>query len=143
MARAIRRRLTDDHGLRPSDCGVAFRRTAPVLGLARQVFAEYDLPLDPVAGEPLANRPLGVWVRRLLRLPAEGWRRRDLITVLRSGFIDRRRWGLDPPEVAHIARLGRAHHLWAGREATDAAYEALPQGCGQIEDFIRRRIEGS
>ena len=119
MARAIKRRLTDDRRLRPSDCGVTFRRLGPVLALARQVFAEYDLPLDPVAGEPLANRPLGVWVRRLLRLPADGWRLRDLIPVLASGFIDRARWGLDPPEVARIARLGRAHHLWGGREALD------------------------
>ena len=130
MARAIKRRLTDDRGLRPSDCGVTFRRTGAVLGLARQVFAEYDLPLDPVAGEPLANRPLGVWLRRLLRLPAEGWRLRDLITVLRSGFIDRHRWGLDPPEVARIARLGRAHHLWAGREALDRL-AALEPASGQ------------
>lgn len=119
MARAIKRRLTDDRSLRPSDCGVTFRRLGPVLGLARQVFAEYDLPLDPVAGEPLANRPLGVWVRRLLRLPAEGWRLRDLITVLGSGFIDRRRFGLDPPEITRIARRGRQHHLWAGRDALD------------------------
>ena len=126
MARAIKRRLTDDHNLRPSDCGVTFRRIAPVLGLARQVFAEYDLPLDPVAGEPLANRPLGVWVRRLLRLPAEGWRLRDLITVLRSGFIDRDRWGLDPPAIARIARLGREQHRWAGREALDRLAESAP-----------------
>ena len=119
MARAIKRRLTADHSLRPSDCGVTFRRIGPVLGLARQVFAEYDLPLDPVAGEPLANRPLGVWVRRLLRLPTEGWRLRDLITVLRSGFIDRGRWGLDSPAIARIARLGREQHRWAGREALD------------------------
>ena len=130
MARAIKRRLTDDHGLRPSDCGVTFRRLGPVLGLARQVFAEYDLPLDPVAGEPLANRPLGVWLRRLLRLPADGWRLRDLITVLGSGFIDRARWGLDPPEVARIARLGRSRHLWGGREALDrlAAHAARRDG---------------
>ena len=126
MARAIKRRLTGDHSLRPSDCGVTFRRIAPVLGLARQVFAEYDLPLDPVAGEPLANRPLGVWVRRLLRLPAEGWRLRDLITVLRSGFIDRDRWGLDPPAIARIARLGREQHRWAGREALDRLAESAP-----------------
>ncbi|MDE0220958.1 MAG: PD-(D/E)XK nuclease family protein [Spirochaetaceae bacterium] len=119
MARAIKRRLTDDRSLRPSDCGVTFRRLGPVLGLARQVFAEYDLPLDPVAGEPLANRPLGVWMRRLLRLPAEGWRLRDLITVLGSGFIDCRRFGLDPWQITRIARCGRQHHLWAGRDALD------------------------
>ncbi len=127
MARAIKRRLNDDRSLRPSDCGVTFRRLGPILGLARQVFAEYDLPLDPVAGEPLANRPLGVWVRRLLRLPAEGWRLRDLITVLGSGFIDRRRFGLDRWEITRIARCGRQHHLWAGRDALDRLAVLAPK----------------
>ena len=127
MARAIKRRLTGDRSLRPSDCGVTFRRLGPILGLARQVFAEYDLPLDPVAGEPLANRPLGVWVRRLLRLPAEGWRLRDLITVLGNGFIDHRRFGLDPWEITRIARCGRQHHLWAGRAALDRLAVLAPK----------------
>ena len=143
MARAIKRRLTDDRRLRPSDCGVTFRRLGPVLGLARQVFAEYDLPLDPVAGEPLANRPLGVWVRRLLRLPAEGWRLRDLITVLGSGFIDRRRFGLDPWEITRIARRGRQHHLWAGRDALDRlAVLALKQEQESPAGTVSKREQG-
>lgn len=125
MARSIKRRLTEDRRLRPSDCGVTFRTLGPVLGLARQVFAEYDLPLDPVAGEPLANRPLGVWIRRLLRLPAEGWRLRDLITVLGSGFTNRKRWQLDPPAITRIARRGRLHHLWAGHDALDRLAAAI------------------
>ena len=125
MARSIKRRLTEDRRLRPSDCGVTFRTLGPVLGLARQVFAEYDLPLDPVAGEPLANRPLGVWIRRLLRLPAEGWRLRDLITVLGSGFTNRKRWQLDPPAITRIARRGRLHHLWAGHDALDRLTAAI------------------
>ena len=125
MARAIKRRLTGDRSLRPSDCGVTFRTLGPVLGLARQVFAEYDLPLDPVAGEPLANRPLGVWIRRLLRLPAEGWRLGDLIAVLGSGFTNRARWALDDWAVGRIARHGREHRLWAGRDALDRLAAAL------------------
>ena len=125
MARAIKRRLTGDRSLRPSDCGVTFRRLGPVLGLARQVFAEYDLPLDPVAGEPLANRPLGVWIRRLLRLPAEGWPLRDLIAVLGSGFTNRARWALDEWAVGRIARHGREHRLWAGRDTLDRLAAAL------------------
>lgn len=125
MARAIKRRLTGDRSLRPSDCGVTFRRLGPVLGLARQVFAEYDLPLDPVAGEPLANRPLGVWIRRLLRLPAEGWRLGDLIAVLGSGFTNRARWALDDWAVGRIARHGREHRLWAGRDSLDRLAAAL------------------
>ena len=123
IARSIKRRLTEDRTLRPSDCGVAFRRLGPALGLARQVFAEYDLPLDPVAGEPLANRPLGIWIRRLLRMPEEGWRLRDLVATLSSGFIDGDRWGLDAQSLAAVSRRGRKENLWAGRGALDRLAE--------------------
>ena len=88
IARQIKQRLTDNPALRPSDCAVAFRQALPYLSLARQVFAEYDLPLDPAAGERLSARPLGVWLRRLLRLAQDGWRLRDLAAALSSGFID-------------------------------------------------------
>ena len=57
IARQIKQRLTDEPSLRPSDFAVAFRQAAPHLGLARQVFSEYDLPLDPAAGDPLSARP--------------------------------------------------------------------------------------
>ena len=63
IARQIKQRLTDEPSLRPSDFAVAFRQATPHLGLARQVFSEYDLPLDPAAGEPLSARPLGAWLR--------------------------------------------------------------------------------
>lgn len=125
MAREVKQRLTDEPGLRPSDCVIAFRQITPYLGLARQVFAEYDLPLDPAAGESLASRPLGAWLRRLLHLASGGWRLRDLVAVLASGFSDRARWGLDRGDVARVARYGRERHLWAGTAALGRIVEAL------------------
>ena len=116
IARQIKQRLTDDPSLRPSDCAVAFRQVSPYLGLARQVFAEYDLPLDPAAGERLNTRPLGVWLRRLLHLAQDGWRLRDLAAVLSSGFIDLGRWRLTPDDVARFTRHGRKNNLWAGQD---------------------------
>ena len=137
IARSIKRTLTEDRSLRPSDCGVTFRRLGPTIGLARQIFAEYDLPLDPVAGEPLANRPLGIWVRRLLRLPEEGWRLRDLIATLSSGFIDRDRWGLDAWAITSISRRGRKEKLWAGREALERlAQLTLPPDAQSAEQSL-------
>ena len=125
IARQIKQRLTEDPRLRPSDCAVAFRQVSPYLALARQVFAEYDLPLDPAAGERLNTRPLGVWLRRLLHLAQDGWRLRDLTTVLSSGFIDLSRWGLSPGDVARFTRQGREANLWAGRDVLERIADSL------------------
>ena len=125
IARQIKQRLTDEPSLRPSDCAVAFRQASPYLGLARQVFEEYDLPLDPAAGERLATRPLGVWLRRALYLARDGWHLRDVDAVLSSGFVDLRRWGLSHGRVAWYARRGREKHLWAGWDALRRIVEGL------------------
>ena len=130
IARQIKQRLTDEPSLRPSDCAVAFRQASPYLGLARQVFEEYDLPLDPAAGERLAARPLGVWLRRALYLARDGWHLRDVDAVLSSGFVDLRRWGLSQDHVARFARRGSQAHLWAGWDALQRIVEALRTDAG-------------
>lgn len=125
IARQIKQRLTDEPSLRPSDCAVAFRQASPYLSLARQVFAEYDLPLDPAVGERLSDRPLGIWLRRLLRLAQDGWRLRDLAVVLSSGFVDLDRWGLSRGLVALFVRRGRESLLWGGRDRLGDIVESL------------------
>ena len=125
IARQIKQRLTDNPALRPSDFAVTFRRISPHLSLARQVFAEYDLPLDPAAGERLNSRPLGAWLRRLLHISLDGWRLRDVVGVLSSGFVDLARWQMTSEDVARFARWARKNHLWAGQEALDRASEGL------------------
>lgn len=122
IARAIKEALAADPSLRPSDCAVAFRRATPHLALARRVFAEYGLPFDPAAGERLAERPFGAWVLGLLRLPAHDWRLTRVATLLRSAFLDRRRWGVDGDTADRALRAGRAHRRFAGL----AALRALP-----------------
>ena len=117
IAREIKDLLTRERSLRPSDCAVAFRRLGPNLALAREVFSEYDLPLDPAAGEPLARRPFGVFARRLIRLGVDGWRLRDLAALLRSDFVDLRRWRLRRGDAGDIMRFGRRQSLWSGLDA--------------------------
>ena len=94
VARSIKDRLTSNAALRPSDFVVVFRQVSPHLSLARRVFSEAKLPLDPAAGERLpAGRPFGAWLLKLLRLGTHGWRARDVADVLGAGFIDGTRWG--------------------------------------------------
>ena len=114
IARAIKQRLGEEDELRPSDVAVAFRQASQHLALARRVFAEYELPFDPAAGERLASRPFGTWVLALLRLPARDWRLTRLAELLRSAFLDRRRWGIEGNTAEHLLRVGRRRQLMSG-----------------------------
>ena len=114
IARAIKQRLGEEDALRPSDVTVAFRQASQHLALARRVFAEYELPFDPAAGERLASRPFGTWVLALLRLPSHDWRLTRLAELLRSAFLDRRRWGIEGDTIDHLLRIGRRRQLMSG-----------------------------
>ena len=142
IARQIKQRLTDEPSLRPSDFAVAFRQVTPHLGMARQVFSEYDLPLDPAAGDPLSARPLGAWLRRLMHLARDGWHLRDLVAVLSSGFVALRRWGLSRGDVAAFARRARGNNLWAGLHALGRVLDGLRSEAGDPEkgDEARERL---
>lgn len=125
IARSIKARIDADRALRPSDFAVVFRRVTPHLGLARQVFAEYRLPLDPAAGERPSERPFGTWLLRLLRLPEHEWRLLDVLDVVASGFFNDRRSGLTPGMAAQLRRIGRGHDLWRGIEVLRRMPEAV------------------
>lgn len=125
IARWIKARLDADRALRPSDFAVVFRRATPHLPLARRVFEEYRLPLDPAAGERLAERPLGTWLMRLLRLAEHDWRLLDVLDVMAAGFFERGRHDLSPGALAGLRRTGRSHSLWGGLEALRRLPEAI------------------
>ncbi len=134
IARAIKQRLGEEGALRPSDVAVTFRQASQHLALARRVFAEYDLPFDPAAGERLASRPFGTWVLALLRLPAHDWRLTRLAELLRSAFLDRRRWGVEADTADHLLRVGRRQNLLSGIERLEALTQALDDQAARAED---------
>ena len=134
IARAIKQRLGEDDALRPSDMAVAFRQASQHLALARRIFAEYELPFDPAAGERLASRPFGTWVLGLLRLPTHDWRLTRLAEVFRSAFLDRRHWGIEADTVDHLLRVGRRQHLLSGLERLQALTEALNDEAARAGD---------
>ena len=131
IARAIKQTLAGDASLRPSDFAVVFRQATPHLTLARRVFAEYDLPFDPAAGERLASRPFGAWVLQLLRLPAHDWRLTRVAELLRSAFLDRGVWAVEGDTVDHALRVGRRSRLFAGLDALRRLPRALLREAGE------------
>ncbi len=138
IARAIKQRLGEDDALRPSDVAVAFRQASQHLALARRVFAEYDLPFDPAAGERLASRPLGTWVLALLRLPAHDWRLTRLTELLRSAFLNRRPWGVGADTGDHLLRIGRKQRLLSGLDRLLELTQALDAEAARVEEADRR-----
>lgn len=132
IARSIKQRLAEDAALRPSDFAVAVRRVGPYLAAARRVFREFELPLDPAAGERLAERPFGVWMLRLLRLGVRGWRLLDALDAFGAGFFAAERAGFRNRDLERLRRLGRGHDLWSGldtlRRLPEAARSDVPDG---------------
>ena len=146
IARLIKQRLKKEPELRPSDFVIAFRQVVPHLALARQVFAEYELPLDPVAGEPLRDQPLGAWLRRLLHLGRDGWRLADATSVLDSGFMNLGWWKLTKEDVHTFARKAGAMNSWRGYPALLRSVEALEdkrvqEGMRSALDELRTLLE--
>lgn len=131
IARSIKARLDADRTLRPSDFAVVFRQASPHLALARRVFAEYRLPLDPAAGERLAERPLGTWLMRLLRLAEHEWRLLDILDVMSAGFFDRARYETSRNALAGLRRAGRSHSLWGGIETLRRLPDAIERDIEQ------------
>lgn len=117
IARQIKQLLADDSTLRPSNCVITFRQISPYLELARQIFNEYDLPLDPAPATKLRFRALGIWLRRLIELPRNEWRIRDLSAVLSNGVVNRERWELKREEIALFFGRARRKNLWSGLES--------------------------
>ena len=139
MARLIKQRLKKESELRPSDFAIGFRQVVPHLSLARQVFAEYELPLDPVAGEPLRVQPLGAWLRRLLHLGRDGWRLADVTSVLDSGFMNLGRWKLTKEDMHTFARKAGGMNSWRGYPALLRSVEGLEDE--QVQEGMRRALD--
>ena len=127
MARQIKKRLVDNAALRPSDCAITFRQAMPHLSLIRSVFEEYELPLDPAAGERLSERPLGVWLRRLLSLAKDGWRAGDIAVVLGSGIVNLEQWNITTDHVDRFRAAARAAEAWSGIESMEAPLNRIEE----------------
>lgn len=143
IARSIKQRLAEDPTLRPSDIAVTVRRVGPYLAAARRLFGELDLPLDPAAGERLAERPFGVWALRALRLGVHGWRLLDVLDVCASGFCAAKEAGFEPGALGRLRRIGRRHLLWSGLDALRRIPEAAQRGEDEAEPPHDRMVAAS
>lgn len=84
--RAVLRRvhLLLQQGADPAHIGLLLREPQPYLTLIDQVAREYQIPLRIEAGLALADAPVVLAFLALLRLPLNGYPRRDLLDLLRG-----------------------------------------------------------
>ncbi len=143
IARQIKKRLVDNAALRPSDCAITFRQVMPHLNLIRSVFEEYELPLDPAAGERLSERPLGVWLRRLLSLAKDGWRAADIAAVLGSGIVNLERWNIADDHVDRFRAAARAAEAWSGYESMEAPLNRIEESDPEAALGLRAALENT
>src|SRR5262249_8622182 len=81
-------------GVRPEDIVVSMRDILPYADLIREVFADYEIPLDVEGAEPLLRNPAVATLLKTLRLPDEDWPFAPVTALLRSGYF-----GPDWPET--------------------------------------------
>jgi len=86
--RAIAQEIRDliAAGVRPGDIAVAFPDLASAVPYIEEVFPDFGLPFT-APGRPLAASPLVRALLSVLAVPAHGYRRGDLIALLKSPYF--------------------------------------------------------
>jgi len=91
LARTIKRRLLDDRArtgeARPGDLVVVFRNLHSAAPRVRDVFDEFGIPYSLEAGLPLAATGVVRILLDLLRLDADGWPFRRVVSVITNNLL--------------------------------------------------------
>ena len=111
VLRKIKRQLLD--GARPDDILVAIRQWERYAAHFQSGRAEYDLPLSLHSEARLGSAPLIAVLTDLLGL-APQFRRRELLDVLRSPYIDAE---LDAAQIDHLDAISRERQFLGGDAA--------------------------
>ncbi|MBW4436860.1 MAG: PD-(D/E)XK nuclease family protein [Pleurocapsa minor GSE-CHR-MK-17-07R] len=84
---------------------------------------EFGIPITFHRAEPLAENPAIAALMQAIELPAEGYRRRELLDALRSPYITAP--GLDDDAIRALESISQARIILGGREQWLTALEAL------------------
>jgi ATP-dependent helicase/DNAse subunit B len=87
VAREIRRQLEAQEGISPARIAIVARDLAPYADHLRTVFRRYRIPLAVHHNAPLMTTPTARFLLDLARTPRDGYRRDDLIAILRSPHL--------------------------------------------------------
>jgi ATP-dependent helicase/DNAse subunit B len=134
-------------GVPPDDILVTMRDLLPYADLIKEVFAEYQIPIDIEGTEPLSRNPAVATLLRSLRIPEDDWPFASVTALLRSGYFDPD-WPETraQPEVANLSEallrlLGEARDRHAYMRAVRRWEERIQPGLEdeQAEESRRQR----
>lgn len=125
---------TDRHMVRPGEIAVVFRQLEMSAALIREVFERFGIPYYLERAKKLAESPLIAALLQLLRLHAEDWPQRALVSVLNHGYF-RPRWGAWNARIAAQVELAvRTAQLPHGRSALSAYCERAAEHAAQPDE---------
>ena len=134
ICKLVRRLAAERPGRDLSSICVALHNPGTYTDIMRELFAEYEIPVNITDRYELARSPLVVALLGLLRLPLNGFRREDVLRVAGSPYFVLPGTGspFDPANLSAVARRVRATAglgSWLGkidraREEAERAREA-------------------
>jgi len=150
IAREIKR-LHVEESVPLERVAVVFRSLADYRDIVEDVFDEFGIPVRIGRGVRLSLTSVGQLVLHVLRVSAEGWRSRDVMSLLKSNYVSASSVGLGG-EVLPLARfeeLAAEAGIIRGRESWTRSLRVLRTGIvSQIEsaemdfdDEVRHRTE--
>lgn len=125
-AAQLRRCLREDPSLRWGDAAVVIPGFEARRGAAEDAFREFGIPFFTAETENLRDSGAALWLTETLSVIADGWRPRDLLRALKTGF-----GGLTPEETDRLERYCltwelRGERVWR----READWSLPPNGYG-------------
>lgn len=124
-ARMVRDEVSAD------ECAIIARDLGPYRPFLREAAAEFGMPLRFLGGEPLAQNPVLIALLNVLELPLT-WKRRALLDVLRSPYVDLSPFGFVPADAASLAQVAQYGQVIEGLDQWRQALTRLAEATEQI-----------
>ncbi len=147
VLRWLKERIVRDH-LKAHECAVITPNEELYRPFLREAATEFGLSLRFISGEPLNAAPCIGALLSLIELPLKGFRRRSVIDIIRSPYIDLTDFGLERKDAAALeaasyygkvvegidqweevlSRLTDWKAYEGGERSEERISEAIPQG---------------
>ena len=145
IARAVRALLRD--GMPAGDIAILARNAEAVQERLARTFQRFGLSLREEP-PPLAHTPPGRALLAVLRLARDGWKREDVLALLKSGMLE-----IDPAVAFQLDLIARTRYLrdrkstwvegWPDEDGGEALRHALAPLAAFDDDFHRREVDAA
>jgi ATP-dependent helicase/DNAse subunit B len=111
VAREIRGMIAAGNGVKPEQVLVVARQLEPYSRHLQRCFREYGIPFSLPAWVPLREIPLSRALECLLQVICEGWERRHVLALLKSGYLP-----IEPEKANWVEMEAQRRGIFRGRD---------------------------